>query len=470
MKLAKSMTLSYPNDPFAWKILAALLHKEGRLSEGLVANRKLATLVPNDSKILNNLGMLILETGGEVKEALAFFKKAIALQPDYALAYYNVGCIHKLASNFLEALVYFKKAIALQPNYFIAYCQSGDAFYELGRSEEAYDAYQQTIALDPGYADAYVGLARVQSLVPGKLSDAMASYQKALALDPDHKEGAYLVATSLLVNTGEYEKAIKLLKSIGNYRDSSSWILRCLYKLNDPSALYEHLNELFDQEITSAMIGNVCCNAELKYGVPTTNPFCREPINYITHTDLSCQYNFEKIFVQPIRGILDNPSTWYKDQGRLTSGQQTAGNIFSGTNNPQINEIENIIRLEVGNYQRHFKASDEGIIRKFPAKYVIRGWIINMKSGGKLAPHYHEYGWISGSVYVNVPPRHEEDSGNLVLRQGDIEHQANIKETSVMVVTGSLCLFPASLEHFTIPFDSDENRIVIAFDVVPDPS
>jgi len=31
----------------------------------------------------------------------------------------------------------------------------------------------------------------------------------------------------------------------------------------------------------------------------------------------------------------------------------------------------------------------------------------------------------------------------------------------------SLCLFPASLLHYTIPFESEEKRIVLAFDVVP---
>ncbi|MDC0553543.1 2OG-Fe(II) oxygenase family protein [Candidatus Pseudothioglobus singularis] len=34
------------------------------------------------------------------------------------------------------------------------------------------------------------------------------------------------------------------------------------------------------------------------------------------------------------------------------------------------------------------------------------------------------------------------------------------------VVTGNLVLFPASLTHFTIPFESEEDRIVLAFDVI----
>ena len=42
----------------------------------------------------------------------------------------------------------------------------------------------------------------------------------------------------------------------------------------------------------------------------------------------------------------------------------------------------------------------------------------------------------------------------------------NIKK-SINVVTGSICIFPASLLHYTVPFESNEERIVLAFDVIP---
>ena len=38
-----------------------------------------------------------------------------------------------------------------------------------------------------------------------------------------------------------------------------------------------------------------------------------------------------------------------------------------------------------------------------------------MKSGGKLDAHMHEIGWLSGSIYINVPTKNKNDSGNLVV-------------------------------------------------------
>ena len=93
-----------------------------------------------------------------------------------------------------------------------------------------------------------------------------------------------------------------------------------------------------------------------------------------------------------------------------------------------------------------------------------------MKSGGKLKPHIHKNGWISGSIYINVPPKSTADSGNLVVslgEEGDLTDRRIIEEEIIDIVTGSLVLFPASLTHYTIPFESEEERIVLAFDVVP---
>ena len=93
-----------------------------------------------------------------------------------------------------------------------------------------------------------------------------------------------------------------------------------------------------------------------------------------------------------------------------------------------------------------------------------------MQSGGKLAPHMHDSGWITGSIYINVPPKSETDSGNLVLCLSDQDHVLGVEQNQqsiIDVVTGSLCLFPSSLHHYTVPFEEKEERIVLAFDVTP---
>ena len=126
------------------------------------------------------------------------------------------------------------------------------------------------------------------------------------------------------------------------------------------------------------------------------------------------------------------------------------------------------IRNEIERYRTRYKESEEGLIKKMPAEYILHGWFISMKSGGNLKPHIHSEGWLSGSIYINVPLNLKNDSGNLVVSLGE-ENDAtgrrlNEKKT-INVVTGSMVLFPASLMHHTIPFESEEESIVLAFDV-----
>lgn len=56
----------------------------------------------------------------------------------------------------------------------------------------------------------------------------------------------------------------------------------------------------------------------------------------------------------------------------------------------------------------------------------------------------------------------------------DVENDAAVSENrrSIDVITGSLCLFPSSLLHYTSPFNANpfnakEKRVVLAFDMIP---
>jgi hypothetical protein len=93
-----------------------------------------------------------------------------------------------------------------------------------------------------------------------------------------------------------------------------------------------------------------------------------------------------------------------------------------------------------------------------------------MQSGGQLDPHIHEQGWISGSLYLTVPPPIDNAGGNLVLSLTNkrMEPDPKNEETRIIQVSnGLLCLFPSSLYHYTLPFKNKQNRLVLAFDVVP---
>ena len=463
--LAISLTQLFPKHPYGWKVLGAVFKKMGRLSESLAPKQKAAELSPQDAEAHSNLGNT-LQVLGRLDKAEASCRQAIAMKPDYAEAHYNLGNTLKELGRLDEAEASYKQAIALKPDYAKAHDNLGITLKEQGRLDEAETSFRQAIAMKPDYAAAHSNLAgNLKEL--GRWDEAEASYRQAIALKPDYAE-AHSNLGVLFFESRRYDQAIKHLE-LSDTHLSKLYAIRCSYLQDEASIFYEKYDLLVSQGEINAVIGSLGIRSALQYGTKKANPFCNEPLNYVVHTDLRKQYDFEKIFVQTARNVLADSSVSYKAQGHLTNGLQTAGNIFvqGGVSKT---EIEDIIRAEIEKYRINFKDSDEGLIKKWPTSYDIQGWLVCMQSGGKLDPHMHENGWISGSIYINVPPKSKADSGNLVLCLSDrdnVQGTGKSHQSSVDVVTGALCLFPSSLHHYTIPFDEKEERIVLAFDVVP---
>lgn len=147
------------------------------------------------------------------------------------------------------------------------------------------------------------------------------------------------------------------------------------------------------------MIGSLGIRSEFKYGIKKHNPYCNDLLAYVVKIDLTELCDFENLFINTAKDVLTDKSVSYKVQGHLTHGIQTAGNIFAQKKVSQT-KIADIIYSEIEKCRIRFNDSEEVFIKNWPTFYEIKGWLICMQSGDKLAPHMHKAGWISGSVYI----------------------------------------------------------------------
>ena len=96
-----------------------------------------------------------------------------------------------------------------------------------------------------------------------------------------------------------------------------------------------------------------------------------------------------------------------------------------------------------------------------------------MQQGGHLSAHIHEIGWISGAVYLAMPTTNGMEGAFEYGTHGDDypivapKTQIDFPVGHVMPNVGDIVLFPSSLFHRTIPFNANEERICIAFDLRP---
>tara|TARA_B110000027_G_scaffold11479_1_gene10183 strand:- start:385 stop:1665 length:1281 start_codon:yes stop_codon:yes gene_type:complete len=411
--------------------LAVKNHQEGKTDIAQELYDKILEIDPNYTNALSNLSVIFFGLG-DYKKAIIFLEKAIKINPNYADAHNNLGVLAVKVGNIHKAKKCHEKAIEINPNYADAHCNLGLIFKDLGETQKAKDHYEKAIEIDPNHFEAYGNL--------GHLLYETDEPQKAITY---------------------FQKSIEIKPGISNIL---SGLLKSLDKTNNQSILFKELDSIIEEGKINAVIGSIFSRTEVKYGVKKENPFCNDPLSYVLEKNLIEKYDFKNVIVDCAHNILKNDSISNRAQALITNGYQTAGDLFA---NDDFNtkEIQKIIHAEIEQYRLKFKDSEEGFIKNWPTNYSLMGWIINLKKGGKLAPHMHDFGWLSGSIYVNVPPKKKTNSGNLVVCIGENGNDKNNK--SIDVVTGSLCLFPSSLHHYTIPFESEEERIVLAFDMNP---
>ena len=448
--------------------LGVTLQKLGRLEEAATSYRQLITLQPDNAEAHNNLGTM-LQNLGRFEGAETSYRQAVVLKPDLAVAHYNLGVTLQKLGRLEEAEASCRQALGLEPDSVEIYINLGITLRRLGRLEEAEASYRQALVLQSNSAEAHNCLGvTLQEL--GRLDEAEASYGQALALQSDYAEALKNLGV-LLLESGQFKKTVTFYQDNKNKnKNSQTHLLKCFYELDDRIQFYKQLDFLIEKGEVNPTIGSLTSRAENRYGIRKINTFAIEPFKYVVRTDLIKKCDFKNTFVEAMHNILNKESLSIRNQGLLSKGQQTAGNIFL-IDTDLIRKVEKIIRSGIGDYQAKFKNSKEGFLVAWPKKYSLKGWLISMKSGGHLAPHIHEAGWLSGAVYINVPAKKQPDSGNFVLCTDAAEPKKMDEKNGHKVIdiaTGDLVLFPASLMHYTIPFESEEQRIVLAFDVMPE--
>ena len=421
-----------PNSADAYYNLGIIFKELKEYQKAKSCYEKADNIQPNNTIIQTNLGIIFNDLG-EYQKAKDCYEKAIKINPDNGKAHYNLGAIYKDSGELQKAKICFKKVIEINPNEQETHNSLGVIFQELGEYQKAKDCYEKAIEIKPNYGDVYYNLGQLL-----------------------HERGEYHLAENY------FKKAIQIKP--GDIRASNS-LLTNLYKMNNQSILFEELDSIINEGKMNAVIGSICSRSEVKYGVKKENPFCNNPLDYVLKKDLNEKYDFKNVIVKCVNNILKDDSISNRVQKLITNGYQTAGNLFANRDF-DTNEIQKIIKIEIEKYRLSFKDSKEGFIKNWPTNYNLNGWLISMKKGGKLSAHMHDLGWLSGSIYINVPQKSELESGNLVVCIDENENK-NENKKSIDVVTGSLCLFPSSLLHYTIPFESEENRIVLAFDMIP---
>lgn len=138
---------------------------------------------------------------GLINGAITDFKQATELDPDNAVAWYNLGYTYSFLVGVADdsdrwAIDSFKKAIALSPGYYDAYIQLGGMYLKLEEYENAIAAFQKTTELQPENANAWFNLGVAYKRYGAK-EQAKISLEKALVFLPANDPTRYKAEAEL---------------------------------------------------------------------------------------------------------------------------------------------------------------------------------------------------------------------------------------------------------------------------------
>jgi tetratricopeptide (TPR) repeat protein len=159
------------------------LLEEGRTDRAIQRLERAQRLLPQDPRAWSFLG-LAYHKAGRPEDAAHAYQQAIVLNPEFATARFNLGCLALEQGDFPTAIEELSTALVALPDFETAWVTLGNAQLRDGQIEAADHSFRQALQLDGRLPEAWKGLGLVQHQ-RRRYPEAYRSFQTALDWKPD---------------------------------------------------------------------------------------------------------------------------------------------------------------------------------------------------------------------------------------------------------------------------------------------
>jgi tetratricopeptide (TPR) repeat protein len=388
-----------------------------------------------------------------------------------AIAYNIYALAHKKLGNYALAQDTFEKLLVNNPTNILFLGNLANIYYDTGRIDKAEELFKRTLAIDPKNLTASISLADISGN-RGDFDEALLFFNSILEdkdkLMPIQLNDINYRVADVYRRKGNkfYDEAIKYY-SISNHPLSSAHKLELIYSVKDKIAYFEEERKINANGDLNPLLASVQTHASIRYETTDKNLFCKDPFKYIHHSKLTPNEGFTDKLIEDLLKIKNTLNT--TNQSLIDNGQQSAGNLLL-LNDPSAQIIKEIILNRIKKYLNSYKNVNDGFVNKWPKKSTLHGWIIELKKGGSLGSHMHKEGWLSGSLYLKLNKPSNSNQGNIIFDLKGATYPSASKSfpsKEYNIEKGDIVLFPSSIFHKTVPFESEETRVTLAFDIKP---
>ncbi|MBT5111300.1 MAG: tetratricopeptide repeat protein [Rhodospirillaceae bacterium] len=423
----------------SWELLGGFLQLAGDPSAAVDACKsalKMATATPEAAL---SLGLAHLDMH-EFDQAVSVLSDAAARYPKNVRLLNHLGGAQWVASKFGDAIESFQKAGG--PAFPVALANLGALLREARRFEDAIGVFQRLLEQDPAFPKAACNLCMTYMAI-GKDDDAVAAGRRAVedVAGPDFDD--YNCFGGALLANDEHAAALDAFETSLSLNPRGVTALAMINGALAGVGQNDEVRRLLD-------FG--------RFMMPLT---VRTPADY---SDLAAFNN----------AIYDHAVNFPDQPG---NERQTV-NLVDDAQGPMI-ELERIINEAVARYIAQLPDDSNHPYTAYkPERWDLFVWATRAKTFEYQFPHIHPHGWVSGIYYPRVPAFTAplDEAGQAVEFPGHVEFYRFLQFSQRPVVSesvripaeeGLMVLFPSYFHHGINPFESETNRMSIAFNAMP---
>lgn len=464
--------------------LAQRYRQAGRLQEAHALYQRVLKVYPAHARALSDCGIVAFRLG-RAAEAESLLRRAVKARHDYAPAHLNYAVVLQAAGRIDDAIAATRRALRHDPGSTPALLNLANLLIESGDIEGAAAGFEEAARREPGRGDVHFQLGLSYQAL-GRLDRAAEAMTEAVHLEPGQAHVHYSLGTvlqgmhALDDAMAAYDTAIRLRPQM----------LDSLFDVGKP----RHIHALFERGDHAAALASLdgflarhpaqACALALK-------AIALEEIG--EHRAARALLDFQQL-IRPVQfdqvpgydsiadlnqalaaHILSHPTLRNVPESFSAHKGKATGELLVEPKGP-VAAFEQLVRGAVERYIATLPAlAGHPFTANPPRRWRLMMWANVLEAESFQVPHIHPSGWLSSAYYVRLPEvvraGRDDRAGWIEFGEPyrDIAHAAAPELHAIRPEEGLLLLFPSYFYHRTLPFESAEQRISIAFDVVPLP-
>jgi protein O-mannosyl-transferase len=217
---------------------------------------------PGNARGLMNYGLALMSKG-DIREALGYFERGLALSPGYAYLHINMAIAQNALGQGAAAGEHFRKARKCDPRYFGCYFYYARFLQEHNRAREALPLLAEAVELSPGFSEARYLLMRIyaQQRDWKALGTAV---EQTLKLSPE--DSTARVYREVVLNSADPVRVQELAAKIDPTPDNYLWLSLAYYGNNQFDKCIEASRQALKLKPTCVQAYNNICTAYVRLG------------------------------------------------------------------------------------------------------------------------------------------------------------------------------------------------------------